>query len=165
VLNHRALLVDFYTMEIEETPIEQNASAPHPGTAQLDILVVDDDRSVVDVVSEIIAASGHRARTAENGREALEVLARQHCDLVISDIRMPEMDGFELARQMRDRYPEINLVLMTGYSSDSTFQEAMRLSVDAYLAKPFKTADLARILNGIQRANAERTAKTKPAGP
>lgn len=135
-------------ISVKERRSQTEQCTPETGSC-LDILVVDDDRLVLDVVSEIIAASGHHARTADSGRKALDVLAQEHCDLVISDIRMPEMDGFELAERIRADYPRVHVVLMTGYSSDSTFREAMRLDIDAYLSKPFKTADLTRILNTL----------------
>ncbi|GAB4315006.1 MAG: hypothetical protein Kow0074_02360 [Candidatus Zixiibacteriota bacterium] len=128
--------------------------------ACLDILVVDDDLLVLNVISEIIAASGHHARTADSGRKALDVLAREKCDLVISDIRMPGMDGFELAERIRTDYPTVHVVLMTGYSSDSTYREAMRLNIDAYLSKPFKTADLTNVLNTIHASG-----RRKPPAP
>lgn len=139
-------MVDPYTVETRETRPNNH----HPKSREhLDILVVDDDCLVLDVVSEIVSASGHHARTAESGPAALDCLAQEPCDLVISDIRMPEMDGFELAERIRDEYPAIHVVLMTGYSSDSTFREAMRLDIDAYLSKPFKAADLNKILDTI----------------
>ncbi len=139
-------MVDPYIVKTRDTRPNDH----HPESrSHLDILVVDDDRLVLDVVSEIISASGHHARTAASGSAALDSLAQQPCDLVISDIRMPEMDGFELAGRIRSEYPAIHVVLMTGYSSDSTFREAMRLDIDAYLSKPFKAADLAQILDTI----------------
>ncbi|MBD3297429.1 MAG: response regulator [candidate division Zixibacteria bacterium] len=150
-------MVDSYIVETRETKPNDHPQEPR---AHLDILVVDDDRLVLDVVSEIILASGHQARTAESGPAALDSLAQQPCDLVISDIRMPEMDGFELAGHIRSKYPAIHVVLMTGYSSDSTFREAMRLDIDAYLSKPFKAADLGKILDTIHA-----TGNRKPSSP
>ena len=138
----------------------EEKEGPLPGTSPsdthksgLDILVVDDDRLVLNVVSEIVSAVGHHPHTATDGDAALEAMSAHHYDLVISDIRMPGMDGFQLAARVRVEYPDTYLVLMTGFSSDSTFREAMKLDVDAYLSKPFKSVELIRVLDKIVEEN------------
>jgi len=120
-------------------------------TDALDVLVVDDEESVLSVVEQLTEALGHRARVAENGSDALELLRSAACDVVISDIRMPEMDGFELAERVRSQHPDMQIILMTGYSLDQTVELASDLDVVAFLHKPFKASELNRALEQISK--------------
>lgn len=139
-------------MEEKEEPLP-GADPSNAHTSGLEILVVDDDRLVLNVVSEIVSAVGHHPQTAADGNAALLAMSAHRYDLVISDIRMPGMDGFQLAARVRAEYPDTYLILMTGFSSDSTFKEAMKLDVDAYLSKPFKSAELIHVLDKIVAGN------------
>ena len=117
----------------------------------LDVLVVDDEESVLSVVEQLTVALGHRARVADSGEAALELLEAALSDVVISDIRMPGMDGFELAQRIRTIYPDMQIILMTGYSLDQTSQMAAELDVRAFLHKPFKARDLNEALSLIPK--------------
>lgn len=118
-------------------------------TPVLDVLVVDDEEMVLSVIGRILEAHGHQVRIAKDGREALNAMRATGSDLVISDIRMPGMNGLELAQQIRIRFPATHVVLMTGYSLDKSCQEAAKLNVDGYLHKPFKARELTRVLDRI----------------
>jgi CheY-like chemotaxis protein len=115
----------------------------------LDILVVDDEEMVLTVVGQIIEAHGHHVRTAFDSRQALDELRTRACDLLVTDIKMPGMSGLELAQRVRTEYPEVRIVLMTGYGIEHSRQEATELGVDGYLKKPFKARELTELLDGV----------------
>ena len=84
------------------------------------ILVVDDELIVLELLAEVLAAEGHTVDMADSGRAALEILAQQPVELVISDVRMPEMDGLGLHREIEQRFPALGrlVIWMTGGSPD-----------------------------------------------
>lgn len=82
------------------------------------VLVVDDDDAVRSSMADILESEGCNVMTTDSGAEALAFLHRRRCDLVISDVQMPDMDGYELFRQIHNEHPELPVVLMTGYYYD-----------------------------------------------
>ncbi len=111
------------------------------------ILVVDDEESVVFLLSEHLARLGkeYKVEIACSGEEALALMAAQPFDLLITDLRMPGVDGLELLEQVRVRYPETRLILMTAYGSDEVEAEARRLEVYRYITKPFEVKELLKV--------------------
>jgi len=108
------------------------------------ILIVDDEESVVFFLGENLAelGPGYHVETARSGEEALTKIAQQPFDLVITDLRMPGVDGLELLESIRATDPKTRLILMTAYGSDRVEAEARRLKVYRYITKPFKIEDL-----------------------
>jgi len=103
----------------------------------LKILVVDDDPGVRELLGAFLDTRGYFVKTCRSGREALMLLDSETFDLVISDIEMAEINGFELLRQTRAKYPKIGIVLMTGYTESHPLSEALRAGADGYISKPF----------------------------
>ncbi len=128
--------------------------SPDRGQRFIDVLIVDDETAILKVLSEIITEIGHRVRVAESGASALDALAEQSSALVITDIKMPGITGFELAHRIRELYPKTHLVLMTGYSFEQSHQEADELQVSGFLKKPFKTSELAEIIDRVAQQDA-----------
>ena len=118
-------------------------------TRTLDVLVVDDDPLILTVVDLMVRHMGHTVRTAPDGMTALDVMADTPADLIVSDIRMPGMDGLALARTVRKDYPTVPIILMTGYLSEYSSGSASDIGVDGILKKPFKSAEL---ISAITRA-------------
>jgi len=102
---------------------------------KLSILIVDDEESI-RVSLEGILKNRYFAKTAENGSMALEMLQNYHYDLILTDIMMNDMTGIGLLKKIKEKFPEIPVVLMTGYSSIDTAVEAIRLGASDYLIKP-----------------------------
>ncbi len=100
------------------------------------ILIVDDDRIIVESLAEFLELEGYEAVGAASFAEALTALERQPCQLAITDINMPETDGFELLRVIRQRYPEIVVVMITGYGTIESAVEAIKMGAYDYLTKP-----------------------------
>jgi DNA-binding NtrC family response regulator len=101
------------------------------------ILIVDDKDSLRKMLKEALEAQGHEVRAVSGGTEALLALKRQGAALVLTDLRMPDIDGLALTRELRSLAPETAVVVMTAYGSVDTAVEAMRLGAANFLTKPF----------------------------
>ena len=102
---------------------------------KLSILIVDDEESI-RVSLEGILNKKYHIKTAQNGLIALDMLQNHHYDLILTDIMMDDMTGIELLKKTKENFPEISVLLMTGYSSLDTAVEAIRLGASDYLIKP-----------------------------
>lgn len=120
------------------------------------ILVVDDDANILKVISTRLASSGHHVLMAANGKEALEVLNRHPADMVISDVKMPGIDGQELLREIKSAWPDLPVILLTAYGRIPDAVEAVHQGAADYLTKPFEGRELLakveQILSGRTRA-------------
>jgi two-component system response regulator HydG len=120
------------------------------------ILVVDDEPIVLDILGEVLAREGFHVSKTHDAQNALEVLARDPHELVLCDIRMPGMDGFEFLRHVHRGHPATDVVLMTGYASLDGAIDAMTLGAADYLIKPLKPKEVvARIHAILQRRRLE----------
>ncbi len=106
------------------------------------ILVVDDEASIRMIVSEVLSEEGYAVETAENGVEALERVKQDDIQLVISDIRMPQMSGIELLAKVKQHDPDIQVIIMTSHASIDTAIQAIRLGAYDYLTKPFEELEV-----------------------
>ena len=115
------------------------------------LLVVDDDASLLLAVSETLRAEGYVVTTARRGAEALVRIAERMPDLIISDIRMPGMDGYQLARNLRSAPHTrlIPIVFLTAKDETADRVAGFRSGVDAYVTKPFEPEELVAIVAGI----------------
>jgi CheY-like chemotaxis protein len=84
-------------------------------TNNLTILVVDDTREVREVIEAVLQAAGYKVLTLEDGRGVAKLLDRQHIDLVLTDLLMPEMDGFALIKEIRPKWPSLPIIAMSGW--------------------------------------------------
>lgn len=125
------------------------------------LLVVDDEPNLLRAVAACLRSEGYEVTTARSGAEALIQLAESVLDLIISDIRMPGMDGYTLVRRLRasSRTSLIPIIFLTAKDERADRIEGFRSGIDAYLTKPFEPDELlaviAGILNRIQRTHAE----------
>lgn len=100
------------------------------------VLVVDDEQIVLRSCERILSAEGYYVETSLSARNALELLKENIYDLLITDIKMPEMSGLDFIRQVRTKNPDINVIIMTGYPSQENIREALSLRIVDYLPKP-----------------------------
>lgn len=116
------------------------------------ILVVDDEEYVRKLLQRILEDASYGVVTAANGREALEKLTQNKVSLVLLDIRMPELDGFQTLELIRQKY-EVPVIMLTGMGEVTTLRDAMALGADDYIKKPFRTTELlARVKAKLRRA-------------
>ncbi len=102
------------------------------------ILVVDDDSASVEAVTEILEREGYDLFAALGGREALEILAAENIDIVITDEKMPDLSGIDLLKHIKDNYPYAQVIILTGYGSIDSAVEATKAGADGYLEKPIQ---------------------------
>ena len=115
------------------------------------LLVVDDEPNLLRAVAACLKTEDYEVSAARSGHEALMQLAESVPDLIISDIRMPGMDGYKLARQLRGspRTALVPIVFLTAKDETADRIEGFRAGIDAYLTKPFEPDELIAVVNGI----------------
>jgi two-component system response regulator HydG len=134
-----------------------------PDTARARILVVDDEPLFLRTTAQLLTKAGYECTTAADGRAALQILAEQSFDLVLSDLNMPGNLKLELLYEQRERWPQTPLIVITGVPSLPTAIESIRLGIADYLLKPVRYDDL---LTSVQRALAIHAPRTdRPAPP
>ncbi len=125
------------------------------------ILVIDDERSIRNVIGELLEMEGYTVKTAENGVQGYEMIGAESFDLVISDIKMPEMDGIELLGKLVETHPDTTVVMISGHGSIDTAVECIKKGAFDYIEKPI---DMNRILvtvkNALERGSLVRETKT-----
>jgi DNA-binding NtrC family response regulator len=119
------------------------------------LVVVDDEQGILDVVGRFAQKSGFEVVTCSGGHEAIACLRSRRADLLMVDLRMPDVGGLEVLRSVRETDPRCQAVLMTGYASVETAVEAIKLGALDYLSKPFDFTRLEQLLSSV-REEAER---------
>ncbi|MCK4856985.1 MAG: response regulator [candidate division Zixibacteria bacterium] len=110
------------------------------------ILVVDDEEIMRNVIAKMLKGRGYEIETADSTLTALELLKSRSFDLVISDVQMPGRNGFELLKEVKQTYPEIVVIMMTGHSDTYTIKDALMLGAEEYIAKPFKHYEVTAVV-------------------
>ena len=123
------------------------SSKPEPARilerpATVSVLVVDDEQSARDLCCDVATDSGIRARGASTTEEALEILDQFPVDIVITDLRVPQLGGLELLKRVREHYPQTAVVMLTQFGTIDSAVEATRLGAADYVTKPFRVAEL-----------------------
>ncbi len=113
------------------------------------ILVVDDDQDLRENLVEVLSDAGFELTAAENGEQALELLAEAEFDLVLLDLIMPIMGGMEVLPQIKRTYPKVNIIMLTAFSTVDSAVEAMRKGADEYISKPIRIADLLVVVRRV----------------
>lgn len=114
------------------------------------ILFVDDERQILKAINRIFIGSDYTLYFAEGGREALKILEENEIDMVVSDMKMPEMNGYELLKQVKLRYPLTIRIILSGYSDEEVIYKAIQNStVKLYLFKPWKGEEVKNIIDEI----------------
>lgn len=114
------------------------------------ILLVDDDAALLEVTSIVLASEGYRVVTAEDGIEALAVIGRDNLDLVVLDIMLPRMSGFEVLKKIREQ-SDVPVILLTAKSQSVDKVVGLELGADDYITKPFDTKELLARIKAILR--------------
>ncbi|MBF0339914.1 MAG: sigma-54-dependent Fis family transcriptional regulator [Magnetococcales bacterium] len=110
------------------------------------LLIVDDEVIAVRNLAHVMRKEGYRVTTAESGVRASDLLARQSFDVVMTDLRMDGVDGMELLRRCRERHPESEVILVTGFATLESAVEAMREGAFYYIAKPYRLEDARKVV-------------------
>ena len=110
------------------------------------ILVVDDDPFFRTILARTLENEGYTVSEAEHGAHAQEILEFCEFDLVISDVQMPKLDGVDLLKWVKDRFPELPVILMTGFTNLTDAEDAEKLGAKAFITKPFRKEDILKII-------------------
>ncbi len=113
------------------------------------ILVVDDERSMGEFLTLLLSKDGYRVRSTISARAALEMLEDEPSQLLITDLRMPDMDGLELVSEARKRFPELGVIVMTAFASLESAVEALRLGAADYVTKPFQVGEIRAVVEKV----------------
>src|SRR3954451_18700854 len=135
-----------------DEPDESRPVDYHLNTDTPRILVVDDERVIREILSDFLSLEGYVVRTVEDGMEALKELQRRSYNLVISDLKMPNMTGLELIERITALGIPVLTVIMTGFGTVETAIEAMKQGAYDYILKPFKVEEVVHIVQrGLDR--------------
>ena len=117
----------------------------------LRILIVEDDRGTRVLMSDVISDAGYEPVTARNGVEALEFLEHKHVDLIVMDVMMPDMDGYELTRQLRDAKMELPILMVTAKDTLLDKKRGFSLGADDYMTKPVNEEEMLLHIGALLR--------------
>jgi len=110
------------------------------------VLIVDDDRTILESLKEIFLMKGFEVETAETGREAIEKSKRRFFNLMLLDIKLPDMEGTKLLQEVEDTVPKMVKIMVTGYPTLENAVEALNLGADAYLMKPIDPQKMLQVV-------------------
>lgn len=117
------------------------------------ILVVDDEDALRTVLSSELEGEGYKVNTAGDGAEAITILKSHAFDLILLDIKMPNVDGFEVLKFVKDNHPTTKVIMLTGFADLKNAIESKKLGAEDFVSKPYDLVDLLttveRVLSGV----------------
>jgi len=133
------------------------------------ILVIDDDEVACEFLDEALSREGYEVTSVTSARDALDEDDLSRYDLILSDIKMPGMDGISFLRQVRERWPDLPVILMTAFGSLETTMEALRIGAWDYISKPFSPEAIRQLVKKVldmrqlhRRGKAQRPSSELP---
>jgi len=111
------------------------------------ILIIDDEPELRDIMKDMLEEERYQVFCASNGSEGILLNEQNNPDLILLDLRMPEMDGIETLRNIRKNNDKVRVVILTGYGCPDTIREAADFNVSEYLSKPFENEDLVNVIS------------------
>jgi len=115
------------------------------------ILLVDDDPAILEILSEMMAIFGYEHETARDGLEAIEKLKQGFFHIVLTDMKMPGMDGMELLKYISSNYPNIKVMVLTGFDRTYSYTDVIKAGASDFISKPFNTDELEAKINRLVR--------------
>jgi PAS domain S-box-containing protein len=138
-----------------EKALEREVNAPAGEGRKAAILVVEDEDAVRTLLSDMLASEGHHVVCASNGKEGLQVFQKDNFDLVFTDLGMPGMSGWEVARSVKSVSPGTPVILVTGWGIQACQEDLMSKGVDAVVSKPFSVDDITTVVHeAVERSTA-----------
>jgi ActR/RegA family two-component response regulator len=140
------------------TTLQEKPPISLEGSAQ--ILVMEDDLSVAKGLEMILSEEGHTVNLADTGKLAMQAFRQKCFDLLVADLRLPDIDGMEVIKQIKADKPETEVIVITGYGTTATAVEAMKLGVHDFLPKPFTEDQIKTAIDAALKAHVEKPAET-----
>lgn len=131
--------------------VQSNAVSETP--APRHILIMEDESSVADGLELILTEEGYVVDVALTGRAALDTFEQEGCDLLVADLRLPDIDGMDVIKEVKSKRPDTEVIVITGYASVPSALEAFRTGIHEYLSKPFSEE---QILSAVEHALKEK---------
>jgi DNA-binding NtrC family response regulator len=113
------------------------------------VLVVDDDRIVIKSCTRILESEGYSVSTVPGADEALEILAEDSFDLLLIDVKMPKRDGLSLMREIRKSWPDVPVIVMSGYPTPETVADVLKAGATQFVPKPFLPDELIHTIRQV----------------
>ncbi|MDY6933948.1 MAG: sigma-54 dependent transcriptional regulator [Spirochaetota bacterium] len=110
------------------------------------IIVIDDEVHICESCQEILTDDGHCVKTFTDPINALQHINKEHCDIVLLDLKLPHMDGLEVLKQLKEKYPELIVIVITGFATIDTAVQSMKLGAYDYVRKPFTPDELSEVV-------------------
>jgi len=127
------------------------------------VLLVDDEKDFVEMLSLRLKEAGERVTPAYSGKECLETLGRKNIDVVILDLKMPGMDGIETLKEIKRRFPLVEVIMLTGHGTTESAVQGMKLGSYDYILKPADFEDLTSKLAGARKRKDEQEERIRKA--
>ena len=143
---------------MEQIQEQVNKKAP-------EILVMEDETSLAKGLRMILEKQGCHVDIASTGHSAMDALRRKGFDLLVADLRLPDMDGMDIIREVKEKRPETKTIVITGYPTVSSAVDAMKLGVSDYLPKPFWDEDFSRAVEKALKVKTEASPAPEVAPP
>ena len=128
---------------------------------RLRLLLIDDEEGIHATVGAFLERMGHEVLGARNGAEGLELFARSGADIIISDYKMPDLDGLQLLRQLREMAADVDVILITGHGDMETAIQALRAGAFDFFGKPVRLEELMASVERTRRYQAMRREKDR----
>jgi DNA-binding response OmpR family regulator len=113
------------------------------------ILIVDDEPNILLSLEFLFRKEGYLVLIARDGDEALEIIVQNTPDMVLLDISMPKVDGYEVCKFIKEKYPQVKIAFLTAKNKQHEIEKGMSLGADLYLTKPFSTKELVTKVNQL----------------
>ncbi len=113
------------------------------------VLIIDDEEDIRNIIGEFCEMIGVDKRICSNGKEGIEMFKKENFDLVISDIKMPDMDGYEFVKKIRELDNSIPVVICSGFIDEKTKDKFKEIGINYYLEKPFKLKDIKDLIDKL----------------
>lgn len=129
-------------------------ASQHPSSPQTRVLVIEDEPTVAQMIIDVLEADGHAVDGAANGLLALEKIHGSTYDVILSDLRMPELDGVGLYRELEREHPDLlsRLIFITGSTEHPQYRRFLAETLVPVVAKPFNVVDLQDVIQGVVTA-------------
>ncbi len=124
------------------------------------ILVVDDDAIVIKSCTRILETEGFETSTVHGAEEALEIVKKENFDLLLIDVKMPKRDGLFLMKEIRKDFPDIPVIVMSGYSTPETVAAVYKSGANKFIAKPFRPDELLKLIRQVMQKHRADSARS-----
>ena len=115
------------------------------------ILIVDDEKTMCAMIAKFLRSSGYDCESTNDSVMGLRMLDKEKFDIVISDIKMPHMDGLKLLGRIRERHPEADVIMITGFADDYSYSDIIKAGAADFIEKPFNLAELKAKIERVSR--------------